>query len=366
MAGACLQHVYVTELGAGRVVRLTLGEPGRVEVVITGLNEPYGVAVDTDGALFVSEQGQAQRVTRWPRGSLGESGGSDVQLVAGGCGQGSGDGQLNCPAGLALDGRGGLLIADQYNDRVLRWELGGPGMEVVAGGLNTPTGVAVDEDGAVLIAESGASQITRWLPGAKAGVRIAEFGTYGPALSGPCMFAVSSQGLVVADRKNHRALKLLPGNDEVGPVISTTAGGNGCGADPDQLSFPSSVISCNEGHIVADTGNGRVVQWGPGATAACCTLASGLSAPTALAIYEPPIRVVTLHPALPANGVVAVSCTTLGGDSFDIVCEDPGRDVAWLRSAIAAQLGLDPRQLRLVSAAGRLVGTQEQVADLLT
>lgn len=50
---------------------------------------------------------------------------------------------LSDPLGLALDGCGGLYIADGFNNRVVRvQETGGGQTTLPATGLNTPTGLA--------------------------------------------------------------------------------------------------------------------------------------------------------------------------------------------------------------------------------
>jgi DNA-binding beta-propeller fold protein YncE len=50
---------------------------------------------------------------------------------------------LSDPLGLALDGRGGLYVADGFNNRVVRVaESGGGQVTLPASGLSTPTGVA--------------------------------------------------------------------------------------------------------------------------------------------------------------------------------------------------------------------------------
>lgn len=50
---------------------------------------------------------------------------------------------LSSPLGLALDGSGGLYVADGFNNRVVRVrESGGGQVTLPSTGLNTPTGLA--------------------------------------------------------------------------------------------------------------------------------------------------------------------------------------------------------------------------------
>ena len=72
--------------------------------------------------------------------------------------RGAGDGQFDCPQGIAFDRSGHLVVADSYNDRVqvLRYRdgahlrtIGSEGSG--AGQLQYPDGVAVDGDGRIVV-----------------------------------------------------------------------------------------------------------------------------------------------------------------------------------------------------------------------
>ena len=62
------------------------------------------------------------------------------------------------------------------------------------------------------------------------------------------------------DRDNTRVLKFAPGAG-TGEVV---AGGNGAGNALAQLHTPQGFVVDNGNVYVADTGNNRVVVWGPG------------------------------------------------------------------------------------------------------
>ena len=73
---------------------------------------PRGLAVDpSTGLLYIAEQG-AHRIA-----VMDPTSGEVVRTI--GKGHGSGPGQLNRPCGIALDAHGNLLVADQYNKRVV-------------------------------------------------------------------------------------------------------------------------------------------------------------------------------------------------------------------------------------------------------
>ncbi|CAK0876847.1 unnamed protein product [Prorocentrum cordatum] len=86
-----------------------------------------------------------------------------VEVVAGGLGRGGQPNQLYRPIGLAVDGEGGVVIADNGNDRVVRWLPGSSKGELVAGGggeldgpgFDDPIGVVIPAGGGVLITGGG-------------------------------------------------------------------------------------------------------------------------------------------------------------------------------------------------------------------
>ena len=141
------------------------------------LNNPYGVAVDALGNLFVADQGN-QRIRKVDVNGI-------ITTVAGnGTADYSGDGgpATNAglyPFGVAVDTSGNLFIADHLNQRIRKVDRNGI-ITTVAGngkittrqsntfgtysgdgglatnaGLSNPVGVAVDSSGNLFIADSG-------------------------------------------------------------------------------------------------------------------------------------------------------------------------------------------------------------------
>ncbi len=72
----------------------------------TGLNSPFGVAVDSGGTLYVTDVGNNSRVLRLAAGSSTQ----DVLPFTG----------LNDPRGVAVDSTGALYVTDSGNNRVLK------------------------------------------------------------------------------------------------------------------------------------------------------------------------------------------------------------------------------------------------------
>ena len=112
---ACLRpaadgSLYVCDAGNDRVVKV--GPTGAVSVAAS-VTKPAGLAIAKDGTLYVSTGSQVVQVS---------AAGTLTTIVE----------ALSSPGGLALDGTGGLIIAENGKNRVLR--LGVAGMVTVLAG----------------------------------------------------------------------------------------------------------------------------------------------------------------------------------------------------------------------------------------
>lgn len=126
--------------------------------------DPYGVAVDTDGTLYVADAGDNNRIRR-----IGSDG--KVSTLAGSQ-EGFADGmraaaKFDTPSGLALDRFGNLYVADTGNHAIRKVSPQGMVSTVAGTGLagfrdgpgaqaqfNGPIGVAVDAAGRVYVADT--------------------------------------------------------------------------------------------------------------------------------------------------------------------------------------------------------------------
>ncbi|HKY45143.1 MAG TPA: NHL repeat-containing protein [Pyrinomonadaceae bacterium] len=186
-------------------------------------SDPFGVAVATDGTVYVADAGESNRIRKITLDGT-------VATFAGGS-EGFSDGlttsaSFNTPSGLALDANGNLYVADTGNNRIRKITPEGQ-VSTVAG------------DGTAGYLDGPASQ--------------AQF-------NGPIGIAVDAQGNVyVADAYNDR-IRLITNDGQV----STVAGKGTPGyADGDRntalFDTPCGIVAANDGSlIIADTGNDRL------------------------------------------------------------------------------------------------------------
>lgn len=248
-----------------------------------------GVAVDHEGNVFIADSfnNRIRRVdartglivTFAGTGQPGFGGDGDLAVEA----------TLNSPAGVAVDAKGNVLIADTFNNRIRSVDIrtgiirtitgtgiqgeSGDGGLAVAAQLSEPAGLSVDMAGNVLIADSGNHRIRRVEAGTAiiatmAGTGVAGFsgdGGAGPAaqLNGPTSVAADVDGnLIIADTVNNRIRRVEARTG----TITTVAGsgmqgfaGDGGLARHAQLTEPSGVAIDTKGNVfIADSFNNRV------------------------------------------------------------------------------------------------------------
>jgi tripartite motif-containing protein 71 len=150
--------LYVVDSGNQRVLRFTTDGGNGAQIVPPGLlANPRGIAVRGTRLLIADDQHHRIVVT--------DTGGHLLKTI--GAGQGAGAGQLNFPYGVAVDPQGRVFVADDMNQRIVRYSAGpnypykarwgsyGTG----AGQLAYPRGLAVDANGLVYVANTGNDRI---------------------------------------------------------------------------------------------------------------------------------------------------------------------------------------------------------------
>jgi sugar lactone lactonase YvrE len=248
------------------------------------LSDPFGVAVDAIGNLFIADTDN-QRIRK-----VGTNG--IITTVAGGGKNGLGDGgaatnaELNGPVGVAVDAAGNLFIADSSNARIR--EVGTNGIITTVAGNGTggfsgdggaatnaelayPDGVAVDATGNLFIADEVNERIrkveTNGIIYTVAGNGTNSYSGDGGAATNAELYypdgvAVDATGnLFIADEVNERIRKV-----ETNGIIYTVAGegthgysGDGGAATNAELYYPAGVAVDAIGNLfIGDSVNQRI------------------------------------------------------------------------------------------------------------
>lgn len=249
-----------------------------------GLIEPYAVAVDGSGNIFIAEpedgrirqvDGKANINTIAGNGTLGFGGDGSAATKA----------LFYLPTGVAVDSSGNVYIADSQNNRVRK--LSGSNVSTVAGNgglsysgdglsatkaqLNAPQAVAADGAGNFYIADT-ANNVVRKVAADGTISTLVGTGAAGSGssqLNSPQGIAVDSSGDVfISDTQNARVLKVSGG------AVSTVAGsgtlgfgGDGGAAGSAQLNTPLGLAVDGAGNLyIADNGNHRIRKVTSGGT----------------------------------------------------------------------------------------------------
>ena len=282
--GSCGEPIAVVGDVPG-IMRIVAGIPGmsgetaEPQATDSRIGDPAGVAISSDGRLYVAE-GLNSRIV-----SVASNGALAVVRADRLC---SGSGCLDEPNDAALDPEGRLVVADRSARRIWRVDPDDGSLTVLAGnGLNgsapdgtpateaslrDPRGVAVGGDGTVYFTERTGHRV-RYIDGTGAlrtlaGTGVDGFsGDGGPAaeaqVSTPGGLGIGAGVLYVADSGNDRirAIDLDAGS------IATVAGNgvrgysaDGVPATQSALNFPEDVTATEDGRriFIADTQNHRV------------------------------------------------------------------------------------------------------------
>ena len=218
--------LYVADAGETNRIR-KIGADGLITTLPGVFDTPSGLAVDKAGNIYVADTG-ANSIRR-----IGSDG--VVTTLAGDGTAGFRDGaagqaRFNGPIGIAADASGNVYVADTYNDRIRMITREGE-VKTLAGGaapgfadghgasaaFDTPCGLALDRTGALLIADTGNDAIRRLdKDGQVSTLAHAAREERGAALRAPMGLAATADGyLYITAFHSGRILELSPKGDLV-------------------------------------------------------------------------------------------------------------------------------------------------------
>jgi sugar lactone lactonase YvrE len=171
-------------------------------------------------------------------------------------GRGSDKGQFDGPTGIAVDGKGNILVADTNNGRMEKFSPTGTFLSTMGikgtgyGLLGAPNGIAIDRGGNIYVADASKHVVEKLAPD---GNVIAEWKGPPPGFYGPRRIAIGpDESVYVLDQGRTRVVKFSPD----GQVLATWGSkGNGDG----QFDDPTSVaVDTTNKVYVADPINRRI------------------------------------------------------------------------------------------------------------
>jgi tripartite motif-containing protein 71 len=260
--GVAVNHgmVYVADTLTSRIQRFTTsgksrGVWGKNGTVANALGQPVGVAVDSHGTVYIVDSAYGRVQLRSSDGHLqallGHEGIKHLE-------KGTALGQFYIPRGIAVDSQGAIYVADTGNGRVQILAPRGP--IGAFGAIGSGPGkfaylddVAVDAHGDIYTTDRGGSTVQKFSnDGAYLGQLGVDANGHG-IFRAPSGLAIDSTGAIyVADTGNGRLVKLSPS----GTVLWTRGNAQG-----DHLVFaPQGVAVDTHDNVYVATGAGGVVQ----------------------------------------------------------------------------------------------------------
>jgi uncharacterized protein (TIGR03663 family) len=175
----------------GRLDHAAIQQIGEAGVAGAGPGQftyPRAVAADSEGTLYVADSGNNRVQIFNPDGTFLRQWGSTCKLDTGeGC-QGDGRGQFNEPWGIAVDGDGNVYVSDTWNHRIQKFDnqgnfttmwgqFGSTGGELGQAGLfYGPRSLAIGQDGNLYVMDTGNKRIQAFAP---SGEFVAQYGGSG-------------------------------------------------------------------------------------------------------------------------------------------------------------------------------------------
>ena len=223
-------------------------------------NEPWGIALGSDGSVFVSDTWNHRIQKFTSAGRFLKSWGT--------YGEGTSPENLYGPRGLAVDAAGRVLVADTGNKRIVVFDdegnflmqVGGPGFD--AGQFDEPTSIALDAAGRLYVADAWNQRVQTFTPNADGFFQPERqwdvYGWFGQSAENKPYIAVNADGHVfVTDPEGYRVMEFT-GLGELVRVWGEY------GNTQSTFGLPAGVAVDALGNIwVTDAINNRIMRFAP-------------------------------------------------------------------------------------------------------
>ncbi|CAF2840426.1 unnamed protein product [Rotaria sp. Silwood2] len=219
---------------------------------------PMGLVLADDQTMIIADNWN-HRIIQWKVGDI------NGQVVAGGHGEGNQLDQLKYPSVVLIDHEtNSLIICDQGNRRVVRWSRrsGTAHGEIILDDISC-RGLAMDNQRYLYVSDYDEHEVRRYQMGDINGIIVA--GGYGKGVglhqlnSPTCLFVDQQQTVYVSDSKNNRVMKWSKEEHE-GIMVAGAPKNTAI-----NLYFPRGLFVDALGTVyVADSLNHRVMRWPQG------------------------------------------------------------------------------------------------------
>ena len=149
-------NVYVADTANHIIWRIESG--GETQYLRAQFIGPHAVAVDSSGNIYVADTGNncIRKITSAGKVTTFAGSGTAGHIDATGTAA-----QFDFPTGVAVDSSGNIYVADLFNHRIRKITSEGV-VTTIAGGFNRPHGVAVDSSGSIVyVGDTGGHRIRK-------------------------------------------------------------------------------------------------------------------------------------------------------------------------------------------------------------
>ena len=235
----------------------------------------HGIAIDSSGNVYVSDQGNFQSEVSHPDAVPHISKfTADGKFITKWGSEGNGDGQFTRVEDMAIDSSGNVYVAELGNSRISKFTADGkfitkwgsennsgndPTATASEGSLDKPWGVAVDPSGNIVVTDKGRNMAFKFASDGKYLQTLVSTGPADGQLQHPHGVAFDSAGnFYIADQVHANIQKFSPDGK-----LLLKFGSEGRGEGP-VFHRPHGVAVDSSGNIfVADSGNHRVKKFAP-------------------------------------------------------------------------------------------------------